>query len=270
MKEGPFRIGTTSYIIPADILPNVQYLADKVNDVELVLFEVDDGGGNLPDADILEELSGIAERNDLTYTVHLPLDLQLGEDGELMEFSLRKALQVIAHMRALQPFAYVLHLDGRSVRQAYGSQRWQAWCERTRLGLARLVGQMDNPGLMAVENLDGYAPEFWDAVLTGLPVRRCIDLGHLWFDGHDPLPYLEKHIADTSVIHIHGHAQRDHQSLCLIAPEELARVIDFLIMSNYTGVLTMEIFGEPDFQTSLDVILNTLRDMKLEARWENR
>ena len=41
-------------------------------------------------------------------------------------------------------------------------------------------------------------------------------------------------------------------------------------MSNYAGVLTMEIFGESDFQTSLDVILNTLHDMKMEARWENR
>ena len=38
----PFRLGTTSYIIPADILPNVRYLADKVDDIELVLFEADD------------------------------------------------------------------------------------------------------------------------------------------------------------------------------------------------------------------------------------
>jgi hypothetical protein len=29
----PFRLGTTSYIIPADILPNAQYLADKVQDI---------------------------------------------------------------------------------------------------------------------------------------------------------------------------------------------------------------------------------------------
>ncbi len=29
----------TSYIVPADILPNLRYLAGKVQDVELVLFE---------------------------------------------------------------------------------------------------------------------------------------------------------------------------------------------------------------------------------------
>ena len=43
-----FRFGTTSYIIPADILSNVRYLAGKVRDVELVLFEIDGGPSNLP------------------------------------------------------------------------------------------------------------------------------------------------------------------------------------------------------------------------------
>ena len=43
MPKYPFRLGTTSYIIPADILPNVIYLSDQVQDIELILFEVDDG-----------------------------------------------------------------------------------------------------------------------------------------------------------------------------------------------------------------------------------
>ena len=29
----PFRLGTSSYIIPADILPNVDFLKDKVDDI---------------------------------------------------------------------------------------------------------------------------------------------------------------------------------------------------------------------------------------------
>ena len=45
-----FRIGTTSYVIPDDILPNVEYLASRVDDVQLVLFETDEYGSNLPDA----------------------------------------------------------------------------------------------------------------------------------------------------------------------------------------------------------------------------
>jgi len=45
----PFRLGTTSYILPADLLMNVEFLADRVDDIELVLFESDDMT-NLPDA----------------------------------------------------------------------------------------------------------------------------------------------------------------------------------------------------------------------------
>ena len=51
----PFRLGTTSYIIPDDILPNVRYLAGKVKDIELVLFDIDEYC-NIPDAEQLSEL----------------------------------------------------------------------------------------------------------------------------------------------------------------------------------------------------------------------
>ena len=77
----PFRLGTTSYIIPDDILPNARYLADKVRDIELVLFEVDDGMNNLPSPQVIKELAELARQYDMTYTIHLPLDLKLGDDG---------------------------------------------------------------------------------------------------------------------------------------------------------------------------------------------
>ena len=84
----PFRIGTTSYIIPDEIIPNVRYLAGLVDDIELVLFEVDDGPNNLPDAAAIKELQSLAARHQLTYTVHLPLDLQLA--GEIGRASCRE------------------------------------------------------------------------------------------------------------------------------------------------------------------------------------
>ena len=80
MKKTPFRIGTTSYIIPADILPNVVYLAGKVDDVELVLFEVEEGGGNLPEA--------VASHWGRILGVVAPLAKRLGLDPVLTYFSL--------------------------------------------------------------------------------------------------------------------------------------------------------------------------------------
>jgi hypothetical protein len=78
----PFRLGTTSYIIPAELLPNVIYLADKVDDIELVLFESDEIS-NLPDAATVKILKETAEQSDLTYTIHLPMDtwISMGISG---------------------------------------------------------------------------------------------------------------------------------------------------------------------------------------------
>ena len=85
-----FRVGTTSYIIPADILPNVQYLAPRVDDVQLVLFETDEYGSNLPDAALRGQLVELGARHGMTYTVHLPLDLRLGDGGDATHVSARQ------------------------------------------------------------------------------------------------------------------------------------------------------------------------------------
>ncbi|MGE5799736.1 MAG: hypothetical protein ACM337_05370, partial [Syntrophaceae bacterium] len=77
----PFRLGTTSYIIPADLLTNVRWLASCVDDIELLLFEADDDS-NLPDKGTIAELDKIARSNDLSYTVHVPLGLALGAASE--------------------------------------------------------------------------------------------------------------------------------------------------------------------------------------------
>ena len=55
-----FRLGTTSYIIPADLIPNIEYLAGRVEDVELILFEVDDGPNNMPDESALRQMADLA------------------------------------------------------------------------------------------------------------------------------------------------------------------------------------------------------------------
>jgi len=84
----PFRLGTTSYIVPDDILPNVRFLADQAQDIELVLFEVDDGTNNLPSAETVAEMQALAAAHNLSYTVHLPLDLRLGAEEDLRHPSL--------------------------------------------------------------------------------------------------------------------------------------------------------------------------------------
>jgi len=250
----PFRLGTTSYIIPDDILPNARYLAGKVKDIELILFEVDDGPNNLPSPEVIGELSQIASQHDMTFTVHLPLDLKLGDDGSTQDQSLIKAKRVIDCTRGLNPWAYVLHLDGKSVRTSTDAEvikQWQANSVRALDIVASSAGGVEK---LAVENLETYPLDFIQPVLDCIPVSRCVDIGHLWLDGHDPIPYLQAALPRARVIHIHGLAERDHRSLAFMPQEKVRAVWDELIRAQYTGVLTLEIFSEDDFISSMEVI----------------
>jgi sugar phosphate isomerase/epimerase len=258
----PFRIGTTSYIIPDDILPNVRYLAGQVRDVELVLFELDDGPSNLPGPELVADLNCIAAEHDLSFTVHLPLDLRLGADGDEQHVSLVKARRVIEATRALQPWAYVLHLDGKEVRQSADPLALARWQDQSVRALEIAAGWAGRPELLAVENLESYPLDFLEPVLARIPVSRCVDIGHLWCDGHDPLPFLARALPRTRVIHLHGISGRDHKSLAHVPIEQLDPALGFLLERQYAGVLTLEIFSEDDFLSSQIALANCLQRNK--------
>ncbi len=265
----PFRLGTTSYIIPADILPNVRWLAGQVQDIELVLFELDDGFSNLPTPEVIEELDGLAAQHDLSYTVHLPLDLRLGEEGEPQHVSLRKAQKVIACTLRLQPRAYVLHLDGREVYSGVSPvemRRWQIQAVRALEMVARWAGGAER---LAVENLEGYPLDFLDAVLDRIGVSCCIDVGHLWLDGHDPLPFLMRWLDRTLVIHLHGYSVRDHRALSFVPVEKLDAVLEMLYGVGYSGVVTVEVFGEEDFRLSFAALQTSVNRLLADGEPRN-
>jgi sugar phosphate isomerase/epimerase len=261
-----FRIGTTSYIIPADILPNVEYLAPQVDDVQLVLFETDEYGSNLPDAALCNRLNEIAAAHGLTYTVHLPLDLRLGDGGEETHVSLVKARRVIEATRALNPLAYTLHLtppptpplrgEGCELplpSQGGGQGGWSNalvnWQEASRRALEIVCSWLDAPERLCIENVERWDPEAFAPVVEALPVSRTIDIGHLWLQGADPLAHLARWVDRARVIHIHGIAERDHASLAHAPAERLDPVIAFLT-ARFSGVLTLEVFNQADLESS--------------------
>ena len=243
-----YRLGTTSYILPEAVLPNVRYLAPRVDDVELVLFEIEDGGSNLLSLEEVSELAALAMQHDLSYTVHLPLDLRLGIEGDKRHRSLETAKVVIDRTRALDPWAYVLHLDGKNVQDP------ATWVDQAARALDLAADWAGGPERLAVENLEGYPLDFIDPVLDRVPVSRCLDIGHLWLDGQDPVPYLERHLGRARVVHLHGIGSRDHQALTHIDPAELRRVLAVLDTGGFTGVLTLEVFGREDLESSMGML----------------
>ncbi len=252
-----FRIGTTSYVIPDDILPNVEYLAPMVDDVELVLFETDEYGSNLPDRTIIERLAALAAAHSLTYTVHLPLDLRLGDEGEQSDVSIRKALRVIDATRALDPFAYVLHLDGRPLLASPDRETLSTWQDRSGRALEILYHELEDPGRLCVENVEAWDPEAFGPVVAAHPVGRTIDVGHFWLQDADPMEHTARWLDRARVVHMHGINARDHASLAHVPPARLDPVVD-LLTRRFTGVVTLEVFNREDLRTSLDALRQSI------------
>lgn len=255
-----YRLGSTSYVWPAGLAANAQHLGPLVDDVELVLFQVD-GYSNLPGRRTVTALRDLARQHDLTYSVHLPLDLALDEPD-----SLRMAETVLDRTRALPPAAVVLHLDGRAVEGDAGKAGLARWRDQARGALERVMALAGDAGPVCVENLENYPPEHFLPLLDETGAGLCVDVGHLWLVGRDPLPFLGEHLERTRVVHLHGIGSRDHQSLRHQDVAQVAAVLALLEDRGYDGVLTLEVFGRDDFLASRDMVVEILGAMRRERR----
>jgi sugar phosphate isomerase/epimerase len=252
-----FRVGTTSYILPDDILPNVEYLAPRVDDVQLVLFETDEYGSNLPDAALRRQLIMLAQQHNLTYTVHLPLDLRLGDGGAAANLSLLKAWRVIEATRDLRPYAYTAHLDGALLLGNPTTAELAAWQANALRALEIVVSWLDRPELLCIENIERWDPGAFAPVVEALPVGLTADVGHFWLQGADPVAYLERWAQRIRVVHLHGIADRDHASLAHVPAERLDPVVQALRL-DFSGVLTLEVFSREDLESSLAALQSSL------------
>ncbi len=256
----PFRIGATSYVVEDDLLSNARYLAPIVQDMQLVLFDMPGGPSNLPDAATVAALAEVGGTQDLTYTVHLLDDLRCDPHLGAQDPSLCAAQRVVDLTRRLAPWAWVGHLDGRAVHAAgFPATQMAAWCSLAVRAVDWVEASIGAAGYLAVENLEGYPGDFVTPVVERTNAARCVDVGHLWLDGCDPLPYLEAALLRCRVVHLHGVAARDHVSLRHTPPDPLDRVVHWLMEVGYSGVLTLEVFGGDDFWSSLAVLAESVQ-----------
>lgn len=262
----PFRVGTTSYIRPADILENAEFLKDTVDDIELVLFESDEIS-NLPDADTVRRLAAIAREQALTYTVHLPLDIDpASQDPGIRSQSIAKCLRIIELVLPLNPFAYILHLyaPGASLFSESDRRSWRAHAGDSVSALVRESAV--SPHLFAVETLD-FEFTLAEPVVNDHGLSICLDVGHLWRCGFPVDDHLQRYLGRTRVMHLHGVRDgKDHLDLSVLDPTALAAVTTALAADcTAPRVLTIEVFSEPDLDLSLRA-LAAVRDGALAAR----
>lgn len=247
--EKPFRLGATSYVFETDLIGNAQRLAGSADDMELVLFESEMHGSNFPDDDTVARLNDLAAKHDMTYTVHLPHDVNL--QNAVWRERNRRAIELT---RALHPFAYVMHLDGRPLMSDASDESVARWQRDAELALHEVLTQVGDTARMCVENVEAWDPAHFSDIVERCNTARCIDIGHFWLNECDPLPELATHLLRTRVIHLHGVDARDHVSLAHTPDAELRRVVNTLRQAHFSGVVTLEVFGESDFFTSRAVL----------------
>ena len=252
LRNMPCRLGTTSYIIPADILPNLRFLADRVDDVELVLFESDEYS-NLPARSDVTEMAKIGADRDLTFTVHLPLDAWPGScDENIRQRSMEKWFRVMDLMAAVDPFAWIVHLNDPPENSAIEMGRWQNQCAKSLDDLARRT----DPSMLCIETL-GYDYHLVWPMVRERKCSVCLDIGHLVLYGYDIDAYCNAWLKHARVLHVHGvnPQGRDHVDLSHLDDSLLNDLLARLEKENTVPrVMTLEIFSQTDLEISFTVL----------------
>lgn len=249
----PFRLGTTSYVVPDEIIPNVRFLSGRVDDIEIVLFESGEFS-NIPSTGIVRGLKNLAADHGLTYTVHLPIDIHTGHtDVGERHRAIDACRRIVARMAPVDPFAYVLHLAGdrRGESPSDDLPRWQA----LHLDSVRTLIQEVPPNKICIENLD-YPFETVSGIVRELGVSVCTDIGHLLLCARDVFAHLDRHLADTRLVHLHGIEDGvDHRSVHHLDPGFRWALLDRLADGGAAErVVTLEIFNGEDLRTSIHSI----------------
>lgn len=261
------RLGTSSYIIPADIIPNVEFLRDKVDDVELVLFESREAS-NIPGPDVISRLSALAEENGLTYTVHLPYDVKAGSaDEEQRRHAVDMWVRIIGITRCLPVHGFIVHLEPERYRNPDGTPcldpaddvpAWRARVQKSMRELRERTRDLTQPSMLCVETLSydlmTLLPDILD---NGFSIT--LDVGHLWLNGLYSPAYVEKLLPHARIIHLHGvRGLKDHQSLAAGDRLQIRGFLDILKKHRESDlVLTLEIFSRKDLEESLKVLGET-------------
>lgn len=243
-----FRLGVPSYVYPADILPNAEALAPVADNIELSLLESKQLSP-LPTPATIERLRRLALDHELTYTVHFPIDRNLGSSRrDEREAHRKQILEIMALTRPLAPLHYVLHLNG--IEPAADAAAVKAWQAAVSGQLPAIVDSAEHPRRICIENL--FYPFAWcEVFLERFDLGVCMDAGHLMLSGGDVHRHFRQYADRIREIHLHGVKDgHDHLPLTVLPDAWLARFLNSI--DKFTGVLTLELFEAEAMRQSLE------------------
>lgn len=242
----PFTLCTTSYIYPDRVVPNVEMLALCVDEIEILLFE--SAADSLPSKNEIKELSQLSDTFDLTYNVHLPLDISPGaQDASTRHFALETIKRITDLTAPLSPSTFTLHLPYDEANT--GKSSVGRWRERNYESMRQLTAGGIKGESISVETLE-YPLEWAETILKAFNLSVCIDLGHLMVNRFDVEAVFNQYRERTTIIHLHGvENSRDHLSLDKLSRKNRDAVIR--ILKQFKGIVSLEVFSHENLVASL-------------------
>ena len=253
----PWRIGATSFVLPADVSKNVDFLAERVDDIQLLFFE-SASQATLPHKVDVSYLKKVASEHNVTYTVHLPTDLALGSSKQgLRDEAVGEILRLTEELTPIDPQAFDLHLNLET-----GTEQ-APWLENLHKSFSLLAGGLGSEcSRIAVENID-YPFSWVRPLVLEHGFSFCLDIGHALRYGED-VSRLIKDIPLAKHIHFHGvDEDRDHQEVSPFQEKLSWDLGAALATEEFSGVLTVEVYNKEALENSLKELSRVWKEFEL-------
>lgn len=243
----PFRLGTTSFIYADSYIPNVKLLGPWLDEIELLFFEsnsIDD----FPSTEQIKELLRLAGEHQISYNVHMPLDIAPGHPDATIR---RRSVQIIKRIfdltSPLSPTTFTVHLpfhgDARSTKDIAG------WRERIHLSLEQIIQSGIPAGIVSIETLN-YPIRWIEDIIREMHFSVCMDVGHLLVHDFDLSAFYRRYQKEITIIHLHGvSGGRDHVALDQLATNDSALIMS--VLKQFRGSVSLEVFSFDHLNRSL-------------------
>jgi sugar phosphate isomerase/epimerase len=263
------RVGTTSFIYPGSWRYNVERLAPRFDDIEILFFEAD----SFPDGEECRALARCKQQYGLSYSLHTPLEPSLASaDPVRRQAGVDAVRRAVEAASAFEPEHYVLHVYlGDAERDPRPPRDLEAWRERAASSLRQLLAHGVAARQLCVEALD-YDFALLYPVIEALDLSIALDVGHWVRDARDELSELERYLSRARLLQWHGTEPcgRDHRSLRHYPADRARALLSKLVASGFDGVVTLEVFDPEELASSEQVLERLWAELGLEPRRSSR
>ena len=225
-----FRLAAPSFVWPEPVTPNCQKLAGVVDEAAILFFETQSCLGYTKN-EFGPELLNL----DLSYHIHLPLDLKWGQGGYPAISDLEK---LIKKTLFLNPTGFVLHPPRKSEHL---------------LGAIRVFDSLDIPReKIFLENTEECDLATHWKTIENMELSVCLDIGHFLAYSQNKLMKINGLLEKVRMVHAYCPDEKGrHMGLEKLDLEAIKWLKKILISINPGFCLVLEVFNPTDLKTSM-------------------